>query len=84
MGTTLWLFRTPYRRDGARRHAWGIKKKSKQKREIILGRSLGDEVSEVATRSVKVVLVATYELGRQPWGLASASAWLRARGADVV
>jgi len=32
---------------------------------------------------VKVALVATYELGRQPWGLASAAAWLRARGASV-
>jgi radical SAM superfamily enzyme YgiQ (UPF0313 family) len=28
--------------------------------------------------------VATYELGRQPWGLASVAAWLRVRGADVV
>jgi radical SAM superfamily enzyme YgiQ (UPF0313 family) len=33
---------------------------------------------------MKVVLVATYELGRQPWGLASAAAWLREQGASVA
>ena len=31
-----------------------------------------------------VLLIATYELGRQPFGLASPAAWLRARGADVT
>ena len=30
-----------------------------------------------------VVLISTYELGRQPFGLASPSAWLREAGADV-
>ncbi len=29
---------------------------------------------------VKVVLISTYELGRQPFGLASPAAWLRKRG----
>ena len=32
----------------------------------------------------KVVLISTYELGHQPFGLASPAAWLRARGADVT
>ena len=31
-----------------------------------------------------VVLISTYELGRQPFGLASPVAWLKAAGADVV
>ena len=33
---------------------------------------------------MRVVLISTYELGRQPFGLASPAAWLRARGHDVV
>jgi radical SAM superfamily enzyme YgiQ (UPF0313 family) len=33
---------------------------------------------------VNVVLISTYELGHQPFGLASPAAWLRARGADVT
>jgi len=33
---------------------------------------------------VRVVLISTYELGRQPFGLASPAAWLRAAGADVA
>lgn len=33
---------------------------------------------------MKVVLISTYELGRQPFGLASPAAWLRARGHQVV
>jgi hypothetical protein len=36
----------------------------------------------VVTRSA--VLVSTYEMGRQPFGLASASAWLRAEGWSVA
>ena len=32
---------------------------------------------------MKVVLISTYELGRQPFGLASPAAWLRARGHEV-
>ena len=32
---------------------------------------------------MKVLLVSTYELGRQPFGLASPAAWLRERGARV-
>jgi len=34
--------------------------------------------------SVRVVLLSTYELGRQPFGLASPSAWLRADGHQVT
>jgi radical SAM superfamily enzyme YgiQ (UPF0313 family) len=33
---------------------------------------------------MKVVLVSTYELGHQPFGLASPAAWLKAAGADVT
>ena len=33
---------------------------------------------------MKAVLVSTYEMGRQPFGLASPAAWLRARGWDVA
>jgi radical SAM superfamily enzyme YgiQ (UPF0313 family) len=32
---------------------------------------------------MNVVLISTYEMGRQPFGLASPAAWLRARGASV-
>ena len=34
-------------------------------------------------RSVKILLLGTYELGRQPFGLASPAAWLRNRGHAV-
>jgi radical SAM superfamily enzyme YgiQ (UPF0313 family) len=33
---------------------------------------------------VKVVLISTYELGRQPFGLASPTAWLRKQGHSVM
>lgn len=33
---------------------------------------------------MKVVLISTYELGRQPFGLASPAAWLRGDGFEVV
>jgi len=33
---------------------------------------------------VRVLLISTYELGRQPFGLASPSAWLQAAGHDVA
>ena len=33
---------------------------------------------------LRVLLISTYELGRQPFGLASPSAWLRDAGAEVV
>ncbi len=33
---------------------------------------------------MNVVLISTYELGRQPFGLASPAAWLRAQGAAVT
>ena len=33
---------------------------------------------------VRVLLVSTYEMGRQPFGLASPAAWLRAAGHDVT
>lgn len=34
--------------------------------------------------AMKIVLISTYELGRQPFGLASPAAWLRVRGAEVL
>jgi radical SAM superfamily enzyme YgiQ (UPF0313 family) len=34
--------------------------------------------------AVKIVLISTYELGRQPFGLASPAAWLRERGHTVT
>jgi radical SAM superfamily enzyme YgiQ (UPF0313 family) len=36
------------------------------------------------TRIVKIALISTYELGRQPFGLASPAAWLSSRGHDVI
>jgi len=35
-------------------------------------------------KTVKIVLISTYELGRQPFGLASPAAWLRKRGHSVT
>ena len=35
-------------------------------------------------RELKVVLISTYELGHQPFGLASPAAWLREAGAEVA
>jgi len=35
-------------------------------------------------KEMKVVLISTYEMGRQPFGLASPAAWLRESGADVT
>ncbi len=35
-------------------------------------------------RGLNVLLISTYELGRQPFGLASPAAWLRRAGAKVV
>src|SRR5205823_11829067 len=34
--------------------------------------------------TVRVVLISTYELGRQPFGLASPAAWLREAGHEVT
>ena len=36
------------------------------------------------SREVNIVLISTYELGRQPFGLASPAAWLRKRGHRVI
>src|SRR5205807_5450272 len=35
-------------------------------------------------RGVNIVLISTYEMGRQPFGLASPAAWLRNRGHHVT
>jgi radical SAM superfamily enzyme YgiQ (UPF0313 family) len=37
----------------------------------------------VSVSNLRVVLISTYELGHQPFGLASPAAWLRAEGAHV-
>src|SRR5438067_2466424 len=34
--------------------------------------------------AVRVLLISTYELGRQPFGLASPAAWLKAEGHEVT
>lgn len=44
--------------------------------------SLGRSFSTVIP--MNVVLISTFDLGRQPFGLASPAAWLRARGAEVA
>ena len=33
--------------------------------------------------TVRALLISTYDLGRQPFGLASPAAWLRSAGVDV-
>jgi radical SAM superfamily enzyme YgiQ (UPF0313 family) len=46
-----------------------------------------DSLRRTASYTVKrvnIVLISTYELGRQPFGLASPAAWLRKRGHDLV
>jgi len=46
-----------------------------------------DSLRRTASYTVKhvnIVLISTYELGRQPFGLASPAAWLRKRGHEVV
>src|SRR5918993_4920176 len=39
---------------------------------------------KVMAQSPQIVLISTYELGRQPFGLASPAAWLRQAGASVT
>jgi radical SAM superfamily enzyme YgiQ (UPF0313 family) len=39
---------------------------------------------DAAAPALRVVLISTYELGRQPFGVASAAAWLRRAGASVT
>jgi radical SAM superfamily enzyme YgiQ (UPF0313 family) len=46
-----------------------------------------DSLRRMASYTVKhvnIVLISTYELGRQPFGLASPAAWLRKRGHEVA
>jgi hypothetical protein len=46
-----------------------------------------DSLRRTASYTVKrvnIVLISTYELGRQPFGLASPAAWLRKRGHEVA
>src|SRR5260370_3676918 len=40
--------------------------------------------SSYTGRAVNIVLISTYELGRQPFGLASPAAWLRKRGHKLL
>src|SRR5512135_3688735 len=46
--------------------------------------SISFEVGPGPTKLMQVVLVSTYELGHQPFGLASSAAWLKAVGAQVT
>jgi radical SAM superfamily enzyme YgiQ (UPF0313 family) len=41
-------------------------------------------MSELRLLSMRALLISTYEMGRQPFGLASAAAWLRAAGTTVA
>lgn len=43
-----------------------------------------DPQHSAAVGTLRVVLISAYELGHQPFGLASPAAWLRAEGADVT
>src|SRR5262245_12369580 len=47
-------------------------------------RRVGPCWSEEYNDSVRAVLISTYDMGRQPFGLASPAAWLRAREWDVT
>ncbi len=42
------------------------------------------QTASYTVEHVNIVLISTYELGRQPFGLASPAAWLRKRGHNVV
>src|SRR5450432_544857 len=46
--------------------------------------SLSNGLRPVIMKEVRVVLISTYDLGRQPFGLASPAAWLRAAGHEVT
>src|SRR6266700_1161390 len=43
-----------------------------------------DPVPHASSPAPRVVLISTYDLGHQPFGLASPAAWLRAEGAEVT
>ena len=47
-------------------------------------RTLVSPLGQVSQAPLRAVLVSTYELGHQPFGLASPAAWLRQAGADVT
>ena len=47
-------------------------------------RASTDSPRGTAARCMRALLISTYELGRQPYGLASPAAWLRRAGWDVV
>jgi Radical SAM superfamily len=49
----------------------------------VVERGTGSQRTLRYNRAVRVILVSTYELGRQPFGLASPAAWLRREGVDV-
>src|ERR1043165_8630340 len=46
--------------------------------------SCGNNFTKKLSAPMHVVLISTYELGHQPFGLASPAAWLRNRGAVVT
>src|SRR5438094_5059023 len=49
---------------------------------VAIGGSVANPVSE-CSGVMQALLISTYELGRQPFGLASPAAWLRREGWDV-
>src|SRR5438046_3001852 len=58
------------------RRAWRAKK--------TLLTSQGQSSELVRMGAVQALLISTYDLGRQPFGLASPAAWLRRAGVDVA
>src|SRR4029079_9250753 len=44
----------------------------------------GHQLLPGARGSVEVILISTYDMGRQPFGLASPAAWLREAGVEVT
>ena len=41
-------------------------------------------ILSICNDHMRIVLISTYDLGRQPFGLASPAAWLRAEGHEVT
>jgi Radical SAM superfamily len=53
--------------------------------ELVVVRAILSEQSNlIAASPLSVLLISTFDLGRQPFGLASPAAWLRARGTNVT
>src|SRR5262249_26503682 len=74
-----------------RPRGWPKKRRSSIERQHTIGSRLMDEKLDAprvaqpfAAATKTALLISTYEMGRQPFGLASPAAWLRAAGWHVV